>query len=375
MDHPLTDVQDVRIAQMSLGNMARSVEDTRVSTNGASKLVTIVIVGAGHRGTTYASYALEHPELAKVVAVADPRKHRRAVMSRKHNIPAANQFEDWKDLIAQGKIADAVVIAVQDRLHADAVADFAKQGYHILCEKPMATSIAECVEMVRKVTAAEQPKVFGIGHVLRYSPYNRAIKEVIDSGALGDIINIQHIEPVGNEHFTHSYIRGSWHNETESTFSLMAKCCHDIDILSFYLSGLMPTKVQSFGSIGHFKKSRKPAEAGSATNCLDCAYEPKCPWSAKKIYIDSLGSDQLVPWAKLFVDADVLDIENVTEALRTTSYGRCVYECDNDVVDHQVVNIEYEGGVTASMTMSAFTEALCDRGTRIQGSGGGGADR
>ena len=156
----------------------------------------------------------------------------------------------------------------------------------------------------------------------------------------------------------------------------------DIDILSFYLSGLMPTKVQSFGSIGHFKKSRKPAEASTATNCLDCAYESKCPWSAKKIYIDSLGTETLVPvcipnrshlssrpytlhfytsimtdssaqWAKLFVDADVLDIENVTEALRTTPYGRCVYECDNDVVDHQVVNIEYEGGATASMTMSA----------------------
>ncbi|KAL1887538.1 hypothetical protein Sste5346_010150 [Sporothrix stenoceras] len=335
--------------------------------------VTIAIIGAGHRGRTYAGYALDYPHLAKVVAVAEPGKHRRTAMASKHSIPEAMQFSQWKDMIAHGtshgKVADCVVIAVMDQLHAEAVADFAAQGYHILCEKPMATSIGECVAMVRNVLDVEKPKVFGIGHVLRYSPYNRAIKEVIDSGALGEIINIQHIEPVGNEHFSHSYVRGAWRKESEASFALMAKCCHDIDILSFYLSGLKPTKVHSFGSIGHFKKSRKPVQAGTAKNCLDCTYEPDCIWSAKRIYLDRLSQPGM-QWASLFVDADVLDIENVTEALRTTSYGNCVYESDNDVVDHQIVNIEYEGGVTASMTMSAFTESICDRGTRIQGTKG-----
>ncbi|CAK7205265.1 hypothetical protein SEUCBS139899_008032 [Sporothrix eucalyptigena] len=334
-----------------------------------TKPVTIAIIGAGHRGRTYASYALDCPELAKVVAVAEPSRHRRAAMASKHNVALTMQFSNWKDMIAHGKVADCVVIAVQDQLHAAAVADCAGEGYHILCEKPMATTIAECVAMVHQIQNVPVPRVFGIGHVLRYSPYNRAIKAVIDSGALGEIINVQHIEPVGNEHFAHSYVRGSWHKESKSSFALMAKCCHDIDILSFYLSGLRPTKVQSFGSIGHFKKSRKPVAAGSAVNCLDCTYEPNCIWSAKKIYLDRLH-DGGIPWAILFVDADVLDIENVTDALQTTSYGRCVYECDNDVVDHQVVNIEYEGGVTASMTMSAFTESICDRGTRIQGTKG-----
>ncbi|KZZ96895.1 NAD-binding Rossmann fold oxidoreductase [Ascosphaera apis ARSEF 7405] len=326
------------------------------------KPVTIVVVGAGQRGQTYAQYALDHPDLAKVVAVVEPRPHRR--------IPEELQFTEWKSLIARGKIADAVIIAMLDNLHAEAVADFSALGYHILCEKPMATSIADCVQMFKNVTEVLEPKIFGMGHVLRYSPYNRAVKEVIDSGALGDIINIQHIEPVGNQHFSHSYVRGNWHKESESSFSLMTKCCHDIDVLSFYLNNLQPKRVQSFGSLAHFKKSRKPVEAGDALECLDCPYESNCVWSAKKIYIEPLGKEGQEQWARHFVEAEVLDIENVTQALRKTQYGRCVYECPNDVVDHQVVNIEYEDGVTANMTMVAFTEAECNRGTRIHGTKG-----
>jgi predicted dehydrogenase len=180
------------------------------------------------------------------------------------------------------------------------------------------------------------------------------VKAVIDSGALGEIINIQHIEPVGNQHFAHSYVRGNWGREAETTFALMSKSCHDIDILSYYLSGLTPVKVHSFGSIGHFKRSKKPKEAEGATRCLECPYEAQCVWSAKKIYVEPLSqTEDRERWARHVVDADVLDIENVTEALKTSPYGQCVYEAGNDVVDHQVVNIEYEGGVTASMTMSA----------------------
>ncbi|TQV93463.1 hypothetical protein V2A60_010135 [Cordyceps javanica] len=303
----------------------------------AAKPVTMAVVGAGSRGTTYAAYALENPELAKVVAVAEPSRH---------SIPQDLQCSDWKSLKAKGKIADAVIIAVQDHQHVEAVQDFAELGYHILCEKPMATSVADCVK-IRNLAQATAPKVFGMGHVLRYSPYNRAVKDVIDSGALGEIVNIQHIEPVGNQHFAHS----------------------DIDIVNFYLSGLQPTKVHSFGSLRHFKKSQKPAEAGTAKRCLECPHERDCVWSARKIYIDTLEGG-VEKWARHFVDAEVLDIENVTEALNRTNYGTCVYEGDNDVVDHQIVNIEYEGGITASVTMSAFTESVCQRGTRIQGTKG-----
>ncbi|KAM3447038.1 hypothetical protein MY3296_009123 [Beauveria thailandica] len=330
--------------------------------------VTIAVVGAGSRGTTYAAYALENPELAKVVAVAEPSRHRRDVFSRKHSILENLQFSNWKGLKAQGKIADAVVIAVQDHQHVEAVQDFAELGYHILCEKPMATSVADCVK-IRNLAEATAPKVFAMGHVLRYSPYNCAVKDVIDSGALGEIVNIQHIEPVGNQHFAHSYVRGNWHKEAESSFALMTKSCHDIDIINFYLDGLKPTKVHSFGSLRHFKKSQKPVQAGSAKRCLECAHEQNCVWSAKKIYIDTLKGN-VEKWARHFVDSEILDIENVTEALNRTNYGTCVYEGENDVVDHQIVNIEYNGGITASVTMSAFTESVCQRGTRIQGTKG-----
>ncbi|ORY34263.1 putative NAD-binding Rossmann fold oxidoreductase [Naematelia encephala] len=334
------------------------------------KPVTIAVVGAGQRGQIYANFAIEHPEAAKVVAVAEPRPHRRKVISRLHSIPPENQFSTWEQLIAKGKIADAVLICVLDDLHAALVTEFTKQGYHILCEKPMATSIEDCVQMVQDVSA-HPDQIFGIGHVLRYSPYNQAVKQVIDSGALGEIINIQHIEPVGNQHFAHSFVRGNWHKESTTSFGLMTKCCHDIDILSFYLSGLKPSLVSSFGSLQHFRPSQKPKEAGNAKNCFDCAYEKDCVWSAKKIYVEPLGQPtDSERWARHVVDADVLDIENVSEALKTGPYGRCVYEAGNDIVDHQVVNVEYEGGVTGSITMSAFTEAICDRGTRIQGTKG-----
>ncbi|EGX95014.1 streptomycin biosynthesis protein StrI [Cordyceps militaris CM01] len=342
-----------------------------------AKPVTIAVVGAGSRGTTYAAYALENPGLARVVAVAEPSRHRCSVFSRKHRqvehalhgpISEDLQFSNWKGLKAKGRIADAVIIAVQDHQHVEAVEDFAELGYHILCEKPMATSVADCVK-IRNLAQATSPNVFGMGHVLRYSPYNRAVKDIIDSGALGEIVNIQHIEPVGNQHFAHSYVRGNWHKEADSSFALMTKSCHDIDIVNFYLSGLTPTKVHSFGSLRHFKKSQKPVEAGSAKRCLECPHEQDCVWSAKKIYIDTLQGD-VEKWARHFVDSEVLDIENVTEALNRTNYGTCVYEGENDVVDHQIVNIEYEGGITASVTMSAFTESVCQRGTRIQGTKG-----
>ncbi|CAK7222494.1 hypothetical protein SCUCBS95973_004860 [Sporothrix curviconia] len=191
-------------------------------------LVTIAIIGAGHRGRTYADYAFDNPALAKVVAVAEPSKHRRAATS---TIPVDMQFRSWLDMMVGG---------------------------------------------------LPYPVRRAHGHVLRCSPYNRAIKAVIDSGALGEIINIQHIEPVGNEHFAHSYVRDSWHKEATSSFALMAKCCHDIDILSFYLSGLRPAKAQLFGSLGHFKNSRKPAAASAAVSCLDCAHESSCIWSAEE---------------------------------------------------------------------------------------------
>ncbi|MFT7804507.1 uncharacterized protein LOC108924868 isoform X2 [Arapaima gigas] len=194
------------------------------------------------------------------------------------------------------------------------------------------------------------------------------VQEVIDSGAIGDVIHIQHFEPVGFYHFAHSFVRGNWRNEAESSFALLAKSCHDLDLINHWAGGRRCLKVSSFGSLSHFTKENKPPGAGP--RCLDCAVEETCPYSACKIYLERVKKG-LVGWPTSVVcPSSVPDIESVTEALRTGPYGRCVYNCDNDVCSNQVVNMEFEGGLTASFSMVAFTEAICQRRTTIHGSKG-----
>ncbi|KAH9899731.1 streptomycin biosynthesis protein StrI [Cubamyces lactineus] len=337
----------------------------------ATEPVTLAIVGCGQRGRGYAAYALQEPTLCKVVAIAEPRPKTRKIMSETYSIDKTLVFETYEDLLKASadtlqtigkRLADAVVIAVQDQLHMEVALAFAAQGYHILCEKPMATTVEACVQMEAAVKKAGI--IFGMGHVLRYSPYNKAMTEVIRSGKLGSLINVVHIEPVGHWHFAHSYVRGNWARESESSFSLMTKSCHDIDIICHYLYPGGPTRVSSFGSLQHFRKASKPVEAGEAKRCLDCVYERDCPYSAKKVYLDPVTQGQTGWPANVLVDG-LPDIENVTEALKTGPYGRCVYECDNDVCDNQVVNLEFSNGATVSFTMVAHTKLICERQTRL----------
>ncbi|RIA92448.1 hypothetical protein C1645_765106 [Glomus cerebriforme] len=325
--------------------------------------ITVSIVGAGQRGSGYAYYAMLDSQLAKVVAVAEPNKIRRREMQERYNIPDENVFSDWKELTNRPKLSDAIIIATLDNLHTEPAIAFADLKYHILLEKPMALCLEDC----RKITdaAIRNKIILAVGHVLRYTPHNRLIKRVIDSGLLGNVINIQHLEPVGNWHFAHSYVRGNWRKEQDSCFSLMTKCCHDIDLMAHWNESPC-VKISSFGNLSHFTSRNKPTEAGDAKKCLDCAHEPSCTYSAKRIYIKQFedGNDL---WP-VSVVTDIVDIEHLVEALKTGPYGRCVYECDNDVADHQVVNMEFANGATATVTMVAFTEEICTRKTRIFGS-------
>ncbi|KAJ1991804.1 hypothetical protein GGI26_003697 [Coemansia sp. RSA 1358] len=301
----------------------------------------------------------------KVVAIADRQEARRRRMQKDHTLPGEHCYDSWEGLLEAPKTADAVIICVIDCLHKDVAVAFADKGYHILLEKPMSTDLASCQEVYN--AAKRNSVLLAVCHVLRYTPYNRKIKEIVDSGALGDVVGIQHLEPVGHYHFAHSYVRGSWRNEAESSFSLMTKSCHDIDIITYFL-GDDCKRVSSFGGISHFKKEKKPSRAGDAIRCIDCNYESQCPYSAKKIYLEPAKAG-VKDWP-LDVVADVVDIENITDALRTGPYGRCVYECDNDVCDNQVVNMEFEGNRFASFSMVAFTKELCVRKTRIFGTRG-----
>ncbi|NQU42940.1 Gfo/Idh/MocA family oxidoreductase [bacterium] len=315
----------------------------------ADKTVTLIVDGAGGRGSGCSRFALEHPDRLRVVGVAEPDDYRRERMAKTYGISPENQFKTWEDMAAREQFADAVFIATQDAMHADPSVAFADKGYDILLEKPMAPNEADCRRIVE--SAKRNGALFGVCHVLRYTSYTRKLIELIRSGAIGDVVSLNRIEPVGYWHQAHSFVRGHWRNEQESSFMLLAKSCHDLDWVR-YVMGVRCTRVASFGSLKHFCPEEAPE--GAADRCLDCPAESNCPYSAKRIYLGFLEKGR-AGWP-----VDVLTPnptpESVQKALREGPYGRCVYRCDNDVVDNQVVSMQFEGGRTANFTMTAFTK-------------------
>jgi len=322
----------------------------------------VLIIGAGGRGSGYATYFREFPDRGQVVGVAEPRAPYRERLVTAHHIPADNVFTDWQDAAARPKFADAVIIATQDRMHTEPAIAFAKLGYHILLEKPMAPTPEECRAIVGAAKAAGV--LFGVCHVMRYTRFTQRLKALVDSGAIGDLVSIQHLEPVGFWHQAHSFVRGNWGNEAASGPMLLTKSCHDIDWLR-YVIGVPCKAVSSFGSLKHFRKEEQPE--GASDRCLDCAVESTCPYSARRIYMTALERGY-TGWPVNVLVPDVNE-ETVLEALRTGPYGRCVYACDNDVVDNQVVNMQFAGGRTANFTMTAFTK-MRHRETHLFGTRG-----
>lgn len=319
--------------------------------------LSLIVIGAGERGTGHARWALSHPDRAQVVAVAEPRAVRRQQFAAEHGITVDGAVCDWRELAERGRIADAVLICTQDRMHLQPALAFAELGYHIMLEKPMALDEASCRAIVDAVERAGV--ILTVGHVLRYTPYTQALKGVLDSGRLGDIVSIQHTEPVGHWHQAHSFVRGNWRRTDEAASMLMAKSCHDLDWLQ-YIVGQPPARVASFGRLSHFTPANRPV--GAADRCLDCSVEGQCAFSAKRIYGERLKiGDRGWP---LSVVVDEPTEEALETALRSGPYGRCVYACDNDVVDHQVVSMEFAGGTTATFTMTGLSQ-MANRRTVI----------
>lgn len=318
-------------------------------------MVTAILIGAGQRGAkVYGDYILRHQNACKVVAVAEPLKERREEFCRMHGIGEDRAFADWEDLLSLGKIADCAMVCTQDQGHLRPVKEALKNGYHVMCEKPMSPDPAECLEM--GAYAKKYGRTLTICHVLRYSPFYSALKKIVDSRGIGDIVNIQHLECVGYWHQAHSFVRGNWRNAGESSPMILQKSCHDMDILA-WITGKKCRKISSFGSLYHFKKEQAPK--GAADYCMGgCKAKKDCPYDAEKIY---LGQEEWYSETIRKVVALEGTREAIAQALKSGPYGRCVYACDNDVVDHQVVNLEYEGGVTASFTMCAFT----GKGSRV----------
>ena len=312
-------------------------------------MIKAILIGAGQRGMeVYAAYALKHPHRFRIVAVAEPDAERRAAMAQRHGIPADRCFAEWRPLLALGKIADCALVCTQDRHHVEPAEAALQLGYHVLCEKPMNPDAGQCIRLAEAAQASG--KTLTICHVLRYSPFFTKLKAVLDEGRIGEIVSVQHIECVGYWHQAHSFVRGNWRNSQLSSPMILQKSCHDMDIL-YWLLGKRCRSVSSYGSLMHFRPENAPE--GSTDRCYDgCPHTKTCPYFCGKIYEDDEEwySDTIRKVVALESTP-----EAVAEALRTGPYGRCVYHCDNDVVDHQVVNLLFEGGATVSFTMCAFT--------------------
>ncbi|MFA6815972.1 MAG: Gfo/Idh/MocA family oxidoreductase [Lentisphaeria bacterium] len=331
-----------------------------------SEAIKIIVLGCGARGTGYSNILKNLPsDCAQVVAVAEPRDFYRNNVADQWNVPQERRYHTWQEVAKLPKFADAVMICTQDAMHEEPAIAFAQLGYDMMLEKPMAPTAEACRNIVKAVKKADI--LFAVCHVLRYTKYTQKLKEILTSGTLGDIVSIQHLEPAGHWHQAHAFVRGNWRNTKESSFMLLQKCCHDLDWLR-YIMNVKCSRIQSFGTLKHFKRENQPA--GAADRCTDCPIEVEalCPYSALKIYLRDRVLKGLCGWPCNVLTNDVTP-KGILKALKEGPYGRCVYACDNDVVDNQVVNMEFDGDRTASMTMTAF----CNEGgrqTRIFGTRG-----
>jgi len=323
--------------------------------------VTAVLIGAGHRGTIYADYATEHPDELQIVAVADNNAERRRRTARKHKIAAEHCYHDWKEVFTKEKLADAVIIATPDQLHSAPCIAALDAGYDVLLEKPIAPTEEECRMILKK--AQETGRIVGVCHVLRYSPYFRELKSVIDAGLIGEIISIQHMEPIEHVHMSHSYVRGKWRNSKMAAPIILAKSSHDTDIIRWLVNSPVHD-VHCFGNLRWFKNINAPE--GSTERCTDgCAVESTCPYSALQIYY----RDRKRTYVFDLPEDEDEQATYILEQLKVTDYGRCVYRMDNDQPDHLTVNMLFENGTTAAFSMEAHV-SYEGRKTRIMGSKG-----
>lgn len=320
------------------------------------KPITAIIVGGGHRSFIYADYSLSHPDELKIVGIADPDKLRVKDAMTKYGIPEENCYESAEELAKHGKLADVIINGTMDKAHVSTSLPLLECGYDMLLEKPFAVNKEEMKKLVDTVNKHGN-KVM-ICHVLRYSEFYRSIKKVISDGEIGDIISIQLCEDVSYHHYATSYVRGKWANSNESgTSMLLAKCCHDLDMMMWLVGDLKPEFVASTGSLMYFNKNNAPADSGE--RCMvDCKYVDTCNLSARRIYLDMPGRWDFYVWPELHSAA----YEEKYEYLKNSSpYGRCAYKCDNNVVDHQTVLVKFSNGATGSHNLTggcAFSQRI-----------------
>lgn len=318
------------------------------------KQISVILIGSGNRGLKYTKAMIHNTDKYQVVAVAEPVKTRREEIQKLLGLADDMCFKSWEEILDRPKLADVAVIATMDDMHYEPAMKAIELGYNLLLEKPVAQTAKECADIALAADKAGV-KVL-VCHVLRYSPFFRQIKELVMSGAIGDIVSIDHTEGVGYKHYSHSYVRGNWHSEKETTPMLLAKFCHDIDIIQWLVDA--PCEhVQSFGSRTYFIEKNAPE--GAPRRCFNgnCPVADTCPYNCEKIYLDK-DDKRAKSWRRVITKgiakAEEPTMEEAMEALKTTDYGLCVFHANNDVVDHQTVNMEFKNGVTACLSMNPF---------------------
>lgn len=324
--------------------------------------VKVIIIGAGNRGRVYAKYAKTYPDCMQVVGVSDIRASRKNDMGDKNGIPQDLRFGDWSEVFASGrKLADAVVISTPDDTHYGPCMKALSLGYDVLLEKPCAQTEKECKDIAAQ--AHKYGCIVAVCHVLRYSPYFQAMREAIKSGMIGRMISIQHLEPVECRHMAHSYVRGNWRDSNKTTPIILAKSCHDLDIIRWFVD--KPCKsIVADGSLTWFKAENAPE--GAPLRCTDgCPHESTCPFSAIDVYVRRKSHLGVFDLKNRKDEAEIMS--KISDP--TNEWGRCVYHCDNNQPDHFVSEMVFDDGTTASFSMEAFTP-FGGRRTRIMGTKG-----
>jgi predicted dehydrogenase len=312
-------------------------------------MVDAILLGAGNRGRfTYGAWSRAHPLRLRILALAEPDAERRRIVAEELGLPGERVFDDWKALLAGPALAPVAIVATGDDLHVAPALAAIERGLHVLLEKPIAPTPGECV---RVVEAAERSgRILQISHVLRYTPFYQRVHEILASGALGELVHVDMREHVAFWHMTHSYVRGKFRSSRSAAPFVLAKTCHDLDLLAWFVDR-PALRVASFGGLRHFRSEDAPA--GAPERCLaGCPAQADCPHDAVRFYLDpDERIARIWPWSDLSPDPSR---EARRRALESGPWGRCVYRCDNDVADHQVLSLEFEGGLTASFAVHGF---------------------
>lgn len=318
------------------------------------KIITVSIIGVGARGgEAYGRYIYSLKDKYKIVALCDVNQERLEKYGETYGIGQENRFTDENEFFKK-KRSDLILITTTDKMHVRMAKKALCLGYDILLEKPISEDAKELRDLLK--TAQKTSCKVLVCHVLRYTAMVKKLKEILDSGAIGRLISIDHTENVVFWHEAHSYVRGNWRNRKIAAPMIMAKCCHDMDLLQYFANSMCHS-VSSMGSLAFFKKENRPE--GAAERCVNCKYKDSCQYSAQRIYIDEWKKNGCpsasVPQI-MVTDAYPVTERALTEAISEGMYGRCVFACDNDVVDNQTCIMQFENGVTATLKMEAFVK-------------------